>query len=61
MTWKDTGENVAAYRKRLRRQTHPLLIALRLVVGPLLGALIGAAIGAVANLKNWTSAPWPAW
>ncbi len=53
VTWKDTGETVAAYRKRLRRQTYPLLIALRLVVGPLTGALIGAAIGAVANLKNW--------
>lgn len=52
LVWKDTGENVGAYRKRLRRQMHPLLIALRLVGGPLLGALLGAAVGAVANLRN---------
>ena len=53
LTWKDTGETLKAYRKRLRRQTSRLLTVLRLVVGPLTGALIGAAIGAAANLKNW--------
>lgn len=53
LVWNDTGENVGAYRRRLRRQMHPLLIALRLAGGPLLGALLGAAVGALANMKNW--------
>jgi hypothetical protein len=51
--WKDSGENVAAYRARLRRQMHPLRIALRFVVGPLTGALVAAAVGAAVNLRNW--------
>ena len=51
--WKDTGENVSAYRARLRRQMHPLRIAVRFLVGPLTCALLTAAVGAVVNLRNW--------
>jgi phage FluMu protein Com len=43
--WEGTNETMAAFRARLRRAMHPMLIVLRLVIGPLLGGLIGLGLG----------------
>jgi hypothetical protein len=53
VAWQETGEKLAAYRARLRRQMHPLRMALRLLIGPLMGALVAAAVGAAVNPRNW--------
>jgi hypothetical protein len=48
--WADTGENVAAYRKRLRSETPLGLRVFFGLLGPVLGALIGFACGYVGGL-----------
>jgi phage FluMu protein Com len=42
--WEGTNETMAAFRGRLRRAMHPMLVVLRLVIGPLVGAGIGVAV-----------------
>ena len=50
--WPQTGETLARFRFRLRWEMHPLLIAVRLFLGPLAVALVGAALGALFNLRH---------
>jgi hypothetical protein len=50
--WPETGETVAQFRFRLRWEMHPLLIAVRLFLGPLAVTLFGAVVGALFNLRH---------
>lgn len=43
--WADTGENILAYRKRLRAQTPALLRVWRYGAGFLAGGAVGAVVG----------------
>jgi hypothetical protein len=50
--WPETGETVAQFRFRLRWEMHPLLIAVRLFLGPLAITLFGAVLGALFNPRH---------
>ncbi len=50
--WPETGETLAQFRFRLRWEMHPLLIAVRLFLGPLAITLFGALVGALFNLRH---------
>ena len=50
--WPETGETLAQFRFRLRWEMHPLLIALRLFLGPLAVTMFGAVLGALFNLSH---------
>jgi hypothetical protein len=45
VVWDDTGETVAAFRARLRWDMNPLLVLLRVVLGPLFGTVLGGIGG----------------
>jgi hypothetical protein len=53
--WPETGETVAQFRSRLRWEMHPLLIAVRLMLGPLAVTLFGALLGTLFNLRHPTT------
>jgi hypothetical protein len=50
--WPETGETLAQFRFRLRWEMHPLLIAVRLFLGPLAITFFGALVGAPFNLRH---------
>jgi len=54
--WEDTGEPVAQYRKRLRRQTPTPLKVWRYGLGYALGGVIGAAV-VIAYAPAWRIQP----
>jgi hypothetical protein len=50
VAWRDTGETIADYRRRMREETPTAIKLWRFLLGPALGALAGAAVGFVLTL-----------
>lgn len=50
--WPETGETLAQFRFRLRWEMNPVLIAVRLFLGPLAITFFGATLGALIHLRH---------